>query len=85
LEELHLLMKKISARNFPVLLRAWIGCYLNNQQQPSLLFPSKLGRLEMKPHEPKTKNKYKTKAKNKGKTKGVKKTKSKKEENTIKR
>jgi hypothetical protein len=28
--------------------------YLQQQQQPSLLFPSKLGRLEMKLHELKT-------------------------------
>jgi hypothetical protein len=38
------------------------------QQQPSLLFPSKLGRLEMKQHEPK--KGYKTRAKKKGKNKG---------------
>jgi hypothetical protein len=50
--------------------------------QPSLLFPSKLGRLEMKPHEPK---RYKTRAKKKEKTKDNKKIKSKKGEKTIKR
>jgi hypothetical protein len=44
--------------------------YNNNQQQ---LFPSKLGRLEIKPHE--KKNRYKTRAKKKEKTKGDKKTK----------
>jgi hypothetical protein len=54
------------------------------QQQTSLLFLSKLGRLEMKPHKQK-KNMYKTKAKKKEKTKGDKKIKSKKGEKTIKR
>jgi hypothetical protein len=43
---------------------------LQQQQQPNLLFPSKLGRLEKK--------RYKTRAKKKGKIKGDKKTKSKK-------
>jgi hypothetical protein len=45
-------------------------------QQPSLLFPSKLGRLKIKPH--KQKKRYETKAK-KEKTKGDKKIKSKEE------
>jgi hypothetical protein len=45
------------------------------QQQPSLLFPSKLGRLEMKPHE---KKRYKTRVKKKGKTKCDKKLNQKK-------
>jgi hypothetical protein len=53
---------------------------LQQQQQPSILFPSKLGRLEMKPHEPK-----KTRVKKKGKTKGDKKNQIKKRENIIKR
>jgi hypothetical protein len=50
---------------------------IQQQQQPSILFPSKLDRLEMKPHEPK-KNRYKTWAKNKEKTKGDKKNPNKK-------
>jgi hypothetical protein len=33
------------------------------QQKPSILFPSKLGRLEIKPHEPKKRNKTRGKTK----------------------
>jgi hypothetical protein len=47
------------------------------QQQTNLLFPNKLGRLEMKPYKPK-KNRYKTRAK-KEKIKGDKETKTKNE------
>jgi hypothetical protein len=35
------------------------------QQQPSILFPNKLGRLEMKPHEKKLQNKSEKEEENK--------------------
>jgi hypothetical protein len=57
--------------------------YLQQQQQPSLLFPSKLGRLEMKPHELK-KTGTKQEQKRRGKTNGDK-NQIKKGEKVIKR
>jgi hypothetical protein len=57
--------------------------YLQQQQQSSLLFPSKLGRLEMKPHELKKQGQNKSK-KRRGKTNGDK-NQIKKREKVIKR
>jgi hypothetical protein len=52
------------------------------QQQPSLLFPSKLGRLEMKQHEPK--KRVQNKSEKEGEKQRVIKNQIKKVEKTIK-
>jgi hypothetical protein len=70
---LCLFIKEENRNEFPNYFKH--DCLFQQQQQPSLLFSSKLGQARDKPHERK---KYKTRAK-KGKIKDDKKTKSKKE------
>jgi hypothetical protein len=48
---------------------------IQQQQQPSILFPSKLDRLEMKPHEPKKKKGTKHEQKIRRKQRAIKKPK----------
>jgi hypothetical protein len=47
----------------------------NNNNNQAFYSQASWGRLEMKPHEPKTKKEYKTRVKKKGKTKDDKKAK----------